>query len=84
MLHAAQPTRPRGFIDVPSQRYFLAYLGLARALMLKGDTAGARRAYQDFFAHWSDADNDIPVLRQAKVETAKVTYSAKFRRWLER
>jgi hypothetical protein len=41
---------------------------VAGALMLQGDTAGGRQAYQDFFAQWSEADTDIPVLRQAKVE----------------
>jgi hypothetical protein len=55
-------------VDVPAQRHSLAYLGLARALMLQGDTAGGRQAYQDFFAQWSEADTDIPILRQARAE----------------
>jgi len=38
---------------------------------LQGDTAQAKSAYQDFFAVWKDADPDIPVLKQAKVEYAK-------------
>jgi tetratricopeptide (TPR) repeat protein len=50
----------------------LAYLGLARANSLQGDTAKARRAYQDFLALWKDADPDIPVLKQAKAEYAKL------------
>jgi tetratricopeptide (TPR) repeat protein/predicted Ser/Thr protein kinase len=49
-----------------------AHLGLARAYVLQGDTAKARTAYQDFFALWKDADPDIPVLRQAKAEYAKL------------
>ena len=50
----------------------LARLGLARAYVLQGDTAKARAAYQDFFALWKDADPDIPILKQAKAEYAKL------------
>jgi eukaryotic-like serine/threonine-protein kinase len=31
-----------------------------------------RVAYQDFFALWKDADPDIPILKQAKAEYAKL------------
>ncbi|HYL16534.1 MAG TPA: winged helix-turn-helix domain-containing protein [Terriglobales bacterium] len=50
----------------------LAHVGLARAHVLKGDATEARAAYQDFFALWKDADPDIPVLKQAKSEYAKL------------
>jgi eukaryotic-like serine/threonine-protein kinase len=50
----------------------LAHLGLARAYTLAGDTAKSRTAYQDFFALWKDADPDIPILKQAKAEYAKL------------
>jgi predicted Zn-dependent protease len=50
----------------------LAHLGLARARAEAGDAAGARTAYQDFFALWKDADPDIPILQQAKAEYAKL------------
>jgi predicted Zn-dependent protease len=50
----------------------LAQLGLARAYALQGDMAKARAAYQDFLALWKDADPDIPILKQAKAEYAKV------------
>ena len=50
----------------------LARLGLGRAYALKGDTAKARAAYQDFLALWKDADPDIPILKQAKAEYAKL------------
>jgi tetratricopeptide (TPR) repeat protein len=50
----------------------LSHLGLGRARALSGDKAGARTAYQDFFALWKDADPDIPVLKQAKEEYAKL------------
>jgi hypothetical protein len=49
----------------------LARLGLARACVLQGDTVKARAAYQDFFTLWKGADPDIPVLVQAKSESAK-------------
>ena len=50
----------------------LARLGLARAYALAGDAAKARAAYQDFFALWKDADSDIPALREARTEYAKL------------
>jgi serine/threonine protein kinase/tetratricopeptide (TPR) repeat protein len=50
----------------------LAHLGLARAYALQGDTAKARAAYSDFFTLWKDADPDIPILKEAKAEYAKL------------
>jgi tetratricopeptide (TPR) repeat protein/tRNA A-37 threonylcarbamoyl transferase component Bud32 len=50
----------------------LARLGLARAYALQGDTAKAKAAYQEFLTLWKDADPDIPVLRAAKAEYAKL------------
>ncbi len=50
----------------------LAHLGLARALVLTGDKERAMRAYSDFFTLWKDADPDIPVLKEAKAEYAKL------------
>ncbi len=50
----------------------LAHLQLGRARALSGDNAGARTAYQDFFALWKDADPDVPVLKEAKAEYAKL------------
>ena len=50
----------------------LAQLGLARAYALSGDTAKARTAYQDFLATWKDAAPDLPILKQAKSEYAKL------------
>jgi serine/threonine protein kinase/Flp pilus assembly protein TadD len=50
----------------------LARLGLARARATSGDTPGARTTYQDFLALWKDADTDIPILKQAKAEYAKL------------
>ena len=50
----------------------LAHLQLGRAYALAGDPAKAKVAYQDFFRLWKDADPDIPILKQAKVEYAKL------------
>jgi serine/threonine protein kinase/tetratricopeptide (TPR) repeat protein len=50
----------------------LSHLGLGRARTLARDSAGARTAYQDFFALWKDADLDTPILKQAKAEYAKL------------
>jgi len=52
--------------------YPLARLGLGRALALQGQTAQARTTYQDFLAFWKDADPDLPVLKQAQEEYAKL------------
>ena len=50
----------------------LAHLGLGRAYVLQGDIPKAKAAYQDFLTLWKDADPDIPVLRKAKAEYAKL------------
>jgi predicted Zn-dependent protease len=59
-------------VDPTSPLYPLAHLGLARAAALNGDTAQARKSYQDFLALWKDADSDLPVLQQAKEEYEKL------------
>ena len=50
----------------------VARLQLGRAYALSGDNAKAKTAYQDFLTLWKDADSDIPILRQAKAEYAKL------------
>jgi len=60
----------------------LAHLGVARANALQARTsqgadADAARvralaAYKDFLALWKDADPDIPILKEAKAEYAKL------------
>ena len=50
----------------------LSRLGLARAYAMQGDTAKAKNAYQDFLTLWKDADPDIPILKVAKAEYAKL------------
>ena len=50
----------------------LAGLGLARSYAMQGDTVKAKGAYQDFLTLWKDADHDIPILKEAKAEYAKL------------
>ena len=60
----------------------LAHLGVARANALQarnsqGADADAARgralaAYKDFLSLWNDGDPDIPVLKEAKAEYAKI------------
>jgi eukaryotic-like serine/threonine-protein kinase len=50
----------------------LAHPQLGRAYVLQGDTTKARAAYRYFFSLWKDADPDIPILKQAKAEYAKL------------
>jgi hypothetical protein len=57
------------FQSVPKD-WLLAHVHLAYAL--QGDTAKARVAYKDFLTLWKDADPDIPVLKLAKAEYAKL------------
>jgi serine/threonine protein kinase/Tfp pilus assembly protein PilF len=53
-----------------SALYPLAHMGLARAVALAGDTTTSRKAYQDFFSLWKDADSELPILIEAKKEYA--------------
>jgi eukaryotic-like serine/threonine-protein kinase len=50
----------------------LARLGLARAYALQGDGGRARDAYKEFLMVWEDADEDVPVLKEAQAEYAKL------------
>ena len=50
----------------------LAHVQLGRAYALSGDKTKAKSAYQDFLTLWKDADPDIPILKQAKAEYAKL------------
>jgi eukaryotic-like serine/threonine-protein kinase len=52
--------------------YPAAQVLLARAYAQMGDTAGARKTYEQFFAFWKDADPDIPILQRARREYARL------------
>jgi tetratricopeptide (TPR) repeat protein len=54
------------------QFYSLSYLGMARGSVLSGDTAEAKKAFQNFLELWKEADPDLPILKQAKAEYAKL------------
>jgi eukaryotic-like serine/threonine-protein kinase len=65
------------FIDHPGivQNFLfgsLAHLQLGRAYAISGDKDKAKLAYQDFFTLWKDAEADVPILREAKAEYAKL------------
>jgi eukaryotic-like serine/threonine-protein kinase len=50
----------------------LAHLELARAEVLAGDAAKSKAAYEEFFQLWKNADPDVPLLKQARAEYAKL------------
>jgi tetratricopeptide (TPR) repeat protein len=50
----------------------LAHVHLGRAYALSGDNAKAKSAYEGFLTLWKDADPNIPILKQAKAEYAKL------------
>ena len=50
----------------------LTHLQLGRTFALSGDTSRAKVAYQDFLTLWKDADPDIPILKSAKAEYARL------------
>ena len=50
----------------------LAHLQLGRAYEISGNRPKAASAYQEFFSLWKDADSDIPILQQARIEYAKL------------
>ena len=57
-----------------SRRFCLAgsRIGLARADVLQNDTIKAKAGYRDFLHLGKDADPDIPILKEAKAEYAKL------------
>jgi hypothetical protein len=54
----------------------LSQLGLAQAYAKQDDSENSRKAYDDFFSTWKDADAGIPILRQAKAEYKKLNGTA--------
>jgi eukaryotic-like serine/threonine-protein kinase len=61
----------RGWYPV-SPIWPLAHLGLARAYALVGDNGNARKAYQDFFDLWKNADATVPFVAEARQEYDKL------------
>jgi hypothetical protein len=50
----------------------LSRLQLARAQKIAGKDAEARKSYEDFLTLWKSADPDLPILKEAKSEYAKL------------
>ena len=50
----------------------MARLQLARALSAAGDRAKSAAVYKDLLTLWKDADPDVPVVQEAKAESAKL------------
>jgi eukaryotic-like serine/threonine-protein kinase len=50
----------------------IARLQLGRAWNMAGDPAKSKAAYEDFLMLWKNADPDIPILKQAKAEHARL------------
>ncbi len=50
----------------------LSHLGLGRAYVIAGDSKNAKAEYDNFLTLWQDADADIPILKQAKAEYARL------------
>jgi eukaryotic-like serine/threonine-protein kinase len=50
----------------------MARLQLARAFVISGDRAKAKAAYQNFLTLWKAADRDIPILKDAQAEFARL------------
>jgi eukaryotic-like serine/threonine-protein kinase len=51
----------------------LSHLGRARAAAMTGDVETARRAYEDLFTLWRNADADLPVLVDARREYGRLS-----------
>jgi DNA-binding winged helix-turn-helix (wHTH) protein/tetratricopeptide (TPR) repeat protein len=59
-------------IDPLSPLYPLAHLGLARANAMKNNQAASRSEYEKFFDLWKNADADVPILKQARIEYSRL------------
>jgi len=74
---AAASAEFRSIVDHPGEvpasvLYPIAYLGLARAASLTNDTAAARQAYERFLSLWKEADDDLPLLQEARKELSQL------------
>jgi tetratricopeptide (TPR) repeat protein len=59
--------------EAPDSLLFpLSHLGVGRAAALAGDIETARSAYDAFLALWRDADPDLPRVREAREERARL------------
>ena len=56
--------------------YAPSYYLLGQTFEQKGDTKSAIESYEKFLVLWSEADPDLPILRDAKARLAKLTSSS--------
>jgi eukaryotic-like serine/threonine-protein kinase len=59
-------------VDPFSYEYPLAHLGLARAYTMQNKPAESGREYEALFLLWKNADNDLPILKQARSEYTRL------------
>jgi DNA-binding winged helix-turn-helix (wHTH) protein/tetratricopeptide (TPR) repeat protein len=59
-------------IDPTSILYPFAHLGLARSYAMLGNTSASRNQYEAFLSAWKDADRDLPALKEANTELARL------------
>ena len=64
--------RAHPYIEPASPLWPLAHLGLARAAALQGDRVKSRQWYEEFFRLWQNADAELPALRAAREEFARL------------
>jgi eukaryotic-like serine/threonine-protein kinase len=70
--HEFQTIIDRPFISGVSPVVPMAHLSLARALEMQSNHDASRQEYETFFKLWKDADTDLPLLKQARLEYAKI------------
>jgi eukaryotic-like serine/threonine-protein kinase len=56
-----------------STLYPLSELGIGRAYAMLGRKAESRKAYEEFFELWKDADKDLPIILKARKEFQALT-----------
>ena len=59
-------------VDPLSPLFTMAHLGLARVYEREKKIAESRAEYERFFLAWKDADDDMPVLKAARAEYARL------------
>jgi tetratricopeptide (TPR) repeat protein len=59
-------------IDVIAPEIPLGHLNLARAYERSGNRAASRSEYEQLFLLWKNADSDLPLLQQARIEYARL------------
>ena len=58
--------------QMPDTDWVLANLWTARALALEGTQQQSQQRYDEFLRLWANADADLPALREARVERARL------------